>query len=97
MKPVRFILPAENEMLDAALFYQKQAHRLGLDFIEKIEAAAVDIARDPELWPVIQHGVRRRLLQRFPYALLYRIDIGEIVILAVMHLHRRPDYWIDRL
>jgi hypothetical protein len=32
-----------------------------------------------------------------PYAVIYREDADEIVVLAVMHLHRRPDYWTDRL
>ena len=40
--------------------------------------------------------VRRRLIRRFPLGVLYRIDPDEIVILAVMHLSRRPDYWHGR-
>ena len=96
MKTVRFLDPAERELLDAAVYYQRQSQGLGIDFLDKIEAASDDIAQDPERWPPIRQGVRRRLIHRFPYALLYRIDPTEVVILAVMHLHRRPDYWIDR-
>jgi mRNA-degrading endonuclease RelE of RelBE toxin-antitoxin system len=36
-------------------------------------------------------------LSRFPYGLIYTIDNGDILVLAVAHLHRRPDYWRDRL
>jgi hypothetical protein len=46
---------------------------------------------------VIRNNIRRRLIHRFPYALLYRIDPEEVIIQATMHLHRHPDYWIDRL
>jgi len=34
---------------------------------------------------------------RFPYALLYRVEADTITILAVMHMHRRPGYWEQRV
>ena len=96
MKPVIFLRPAEAEMLDAAQYYELQAPGLGVDFLARIEAAVQDIGRNPEQWPIIQANTRRRLIKRFPFALLYRVDPDQIVIQATMHLHRRPDYWINR-
>lgn len=96
MKTVRFLLPADHEMVDAAFYYERQSYGLGADFLDKIEAASADIAENPEMSPIVIRKIRRRLIRRFPYALLYRDDPEEIVILAVMHLHRRPDYWMDR-
>jgi hypothetical protein len=46
-KIVRFLLPAEMEMLDAARFYEMQASGLGVDFLDKIDRAVDDIADDP--------------------------------------------------
>ena len=48
------------------------------------------------------HGIRwakasRCRLSRFPYGLIYTIDHGDVLVLAVAHLHRHPDYWHDRL
>ena len=97
MKTVRFILPAEREMLDAARYYALQAPGLGDDFLDKITSAVRDIGEHPDRWPVLRFDIRRRRVHRFPYALLYRIDPDEVVILATMHLHRHPDYWINRL
>ena len=96
MKSVRFLRPAELEMLDAARYYELQASGLGGDFLDKIDSAVQDIGMHPERWPVVRFNIRRRLMHRFPYALLYRIDPEEIVIQAIMHLHRRPGYWMDR-
>jgi toxin ParE1/3/4 len=96
MKAVRFLRPAELEMLDAAHYYELQAAGLGLDFLDKIDFAIQDITDDPMRWPVIRPHIRRRLIHRFPYGLIYRIDPDEVLILATMHLHRHPDYWIDR-
>jgi toxin ParE1/3/4 len=96
MKNIRFIRPAELELLDADQYYELQATGLGSDFLEKVESAIYEITENPELCPEIRNRVRRRLIRRFPYGLLYRIDPDEIIILATMHLHRHPDYWIDR-
>ena len=38
MKTVRFLQPAEQEMLDAAQYYELQASGLGLDFLDKIDS-----------------------------------------------------------
>jgi hypothetical protein len=54
-------------------------------------------ARFPEAWHPLGEGVRRCGLSRFPYGLIYTIDEGDILVLAVAHLHRRQDYWRDRL
>lgn len=96
-RAVRFIRPPEQEMLEAAKYYELQAPGLGVDFLARVASAVQDIAEDPECWPSIHYQIRRRLIHRFPYGLLYRIDPEEIVILATMHLHRHPDYWAGRL
>lgn len=96
MKTIRFLSPAEAELLDAAHYYELQAPGLGVDFLDQIDAALQDIRANPARWPTIRGKVRRRLVSRFPYALLYRLDNDEIVIQATMHLHRRPGYWVDR-
>ena len=97
MKPVRLTSPAEQEMLDAAYYYERQVRRLGQECLSEIDSALRDVKEAPERWPVVRDQVRRRLVHRFPYAVLYRVDPEEIVVLAVMHLHRRPSYWLDRL
>jgi plasmid stabilization system protein ParE len=96
MKPVRFLQPAEQEMLNAAQYYELQVPGLGASFLDKIDSATADISEHPERWPIVRLNIRRRLIHRFPYGLLYRIDSNEVVVLAVSHLHRHPSYWIGR-
>ena len=83
-------------MYHAARYYELQATGLGHDFLDKIVLAIQDIILAPERWPIAQDDVHRRLIGRFPYSLLYRIDPEEIVILAVMHQKRHPSYWLPR-
>ena len=96
MKAVRFLLPAELELMDGTTYYEAQAHGLGASFLAARELAVKDIAARPECWPIVRAPIRRRLIRRFPYGLLYRDDPDEIVVLAVMHLRRQPDYWLHR-
>lgn len=51
---------------------------------------------NPRLYPVVELDVRRCLTKTFPFGVLFRARPGAIVIIAVMHLHRDPDYWKSR-
>ena len=90
-------VPCLPQMFDAATFYEKQVSQLGTNFLSILESAIRDLCEQPEAWPDIGCGVRKRQLRRFPYSVLYQIDDGEIVIIAVMHQRRRPHYWVERL
>lgn len=93
---VRFDVSARHEFLEAAGYYESESPGLGADFIQEIERSIQLIVEHPEADPIIAGTVRRRLVRRFPYALLYSVRPMVIRILAVMHLKRRPMYWVDR-
>ena len=94
---VRFLEIAEIELDQAIHWYGAQAPGLGNAFLIEVLSAADRIARFPEAWHPLDEGVRRCRLSRFPYGLTYTIDNGDILVLAVAHSHRRPEYWRDRL
>ena len=97
MKPVVFLPQAEQEMLKAARFYESQTAGLGVDYLSEVERAVQTIAESPTTWPVIEGELRRRLIRRFPFGILYRFEPEEIVIIAVAHLRRGPWYWKKRI
>ena len=94
---VRFLEIAETELDEAVHWYGEQAPGLGDAFLIEVLSAADRITRFPEAWHRLTEVIRRCLLGRFPYGLIYTIDDGDILVLAVAHLHRRPSYWRDRL
>jgi plasmid stabilization system protein ParE len=94
---VRFLEIAEDELDQAVHWYAAQAPGLGNAFFIEVLSAADRVSRFPEAWHPLGGGIRRCRLARFPYGLIYTIDNGDILVLAVAHLHRRPDYWRDRL
>ncbi len=71
---------------------------LGYQFAIEIFAAVERIKANPGMWPVLDDQVRRCLVHHFPYGVIYSVDEqkSELLILAVMHLHRQPGYWSER-
>ena len=88
---------AENELNDAADFYDLESPGLGETFISEINKDIDLIAQFPEASPLIRGRIRSKILIKFPYALIYSLRATEIRILAVAHLKRRPVYWRGRL
>lgn len=93
---LRLLQPAEQELFDAACYYESRSTGLGRDFLDLVEISLQELVHTPERWPIVEDGIRRRLIKRFPYSLLYRIEMAEVVILAVMHQKRHPSYWLPR-
>jgi hypothetical protein len=93
----RFLLPAEEEMTEASVFYDSASSGLGAGFLDEVQRV-VDILREhPELGQSVGRGLRRALLHPFPFSLIYCVEVNSILIVAVAHQRRRPDYWRDRI
>ena len=84
---------AEEELNDTVDYYEQCETGLGEDFGAEVFAAIRNILSYPKSWPILDGDVRRCLTNRFPYGIIYSIEPEFIYVLAVMHLHRRPDYW----
>ena len=69
---------------------------LGDAFLDEIESGLAQIKKFPMAWSVYEADYRRYLLKRFPYGVIYRIELDTIYIIAAAHLHRNPGYWKTR-
>jgi plasmid stabilization system protein ParE len=87
---------AESEFGQAIDYYEDRERGLGYDFSIEVFTTIQNIVNYPTAWPIIEEGMRRCLVNRFPYGVIYSIEQDEIFILAVMHLRRHPDYWKNR-
>ncbi|MBI5506367.1 MAG: type II toxin-antitoxin system RelE/ParE family toxin [Deltaproteobacteria bacterium] len=97
MTRVEFHEEARAEFLAAALYYEGQAPGLGHDFITLVEHTYTRLQEFPEIGRPFGGRLRRIIVPRFPYGLVYRAEAERMFIVAVMHLHRRPGYWRSRL
>ena len=94
---IRFLEPAQREVDDAVAWYDEREEDLGRDFLDELDRVIRRVKAFPLASTEIEPGIRRCLLARFPYGLIYGIDEDLIIVVAVSHLHRQPRYWIDRL
>lgn len=87
---------AEIELHQAINYYEEVRLGLGLDFATQVYAAIQRAASLPEAWAVINSDIRRSLVSRFPFGILYSVEPGEIYIIGIMNLHHEPNYWEGR-
>lgn len=93
----RFLTPAEVEMTKASVFYEAATIGLGVEFLDDVQRVIDLVCEHPEIGRSIAQGFRQALLHRFPFSLIYSIETDVILIVAVAHQRRRPDYWRDRI
>jgi len=97
VRSVEFHPEAQDEFISAARLYEDETPGLGLDFINAVRQTYERVLEAPASGPAFGRRLRRHLVPKFPYGLLYRVEPKRIYIIAVMHLRRRPGYWRSRL
>ena len=91
-----FLQPAALEAEEAKNFYDMRQSGLGTEFRIELDAALGRIEKMPLGWPLIDVELRKCRFNRFPYKLIYAVETNRIIIVAVAHDRRRPNYWRDR-
>jgi plasmid stabilization system protein ParE len=94
---IRFLTLAQREVDDAVLWYDNQFESGGRGFLDELDRGVRLVKSYPRALTEIEPGIRRCLLARFPYALIYGMDQETIVVIAVAHLHQQPQYWAERV
>jgi plasmid stabilization system protein ParE len=97
MTTIVFHPEAKAEFAAAARWYSDVSPGLGKQFRRETKATVSRIARAPQAFSVLRDDIRCHMLHRFPYGLLYQVHADHILVVAVMHLHREPDYWVHRV
>ncbi len=87
---------AELEFNQAIDYYEACQENLGLEFVNEVYNTIQRIIAFPHAWQPLDKNIRRCLTNRFPFGVIYFKKENEIVILAVMQLNKKPDYWLNR-
>ena len=95
-RPLSIRPEAEVEITEAHDWYEERRLGLRAEFLDEVRKALIAIEEAPERYAVIRNGVRRRILDRFPYPILYLDEPDEIVVLACFHGKRDPKRWHSR-
>jgi plasmid stabilization system protein ParE len=94
---VRFTAPARRELFLEVAQYSEIEPGLGARFAEAIEEATTRAIALPLAGSRASKNTRRVFVKRFPFSIVYRADEDGIVVFAVAHSSRRPDYWLSRV
>jgi plasmid stabilization system protein ParE len=87
---------AEAEIVAAADWYESRSAGLAAELIRAVDAVVAGIQRNPLQHPEIRSPLRRALLRRFPYSIIYRVAAEEIVIAGCLHWRQHPRRWQSR-
>ena len=97
MKRARFVAPARRELLAEVAYYNNKESGLGDRFLVAAKEATARALSYPLTGTPASEKTRRMFLKDFPFALVYRPDKNGIVIFALAHHARRPEYWRNRI
>ena len=93
---VRLREEADQDLAEAATWYEQQRQGLGQKFLDEALAIFRAIAAQPMMYPVLHRSTRRALISRFPFGVYFRVVDTQIVVLAIMHGSRHPRRWKSR-
>jgi toxin ParE1/3/4 len=97
VKPIGIHPAAEAEIWAELAYYDNKRAGLGRDLKLEIRAALARIQQHPGAFAADRRHLRRCLLKRFPFSVVYREEEDAIWIIALAHHKRRPNYWRTRL
>ena len=97
MKRISFHEFARKEFLDSRDYYDELAFGLGKSFVMEVEKCLHIIKTNPSAYPIIKENIRKAVVIKFSYSILYRFEKENVYILAIMHQKRKPNYWINRI
>ncbi|MFU8794274.1 MAG: type II toxin-antitoxin system RelE/ParE family toxin, partial [Dethiobacteria bacterium] len=88
---------AEAELQETIDYYNRQSEGLGFEFALEVKDTISRIALYLQAWTPLSNRTRRCRTKRFPYALVYQVRKDFVLIVAVMHLRKDPEYWKTRV
>ncbi|MGE4513827.1 MAG: type II toxin-antitoxin system RelE/ParE family toxin [Chryseobacterium sp.] len=81
---------AEDDLLEAALWYESQQIGLGKKFVQKVESYFIRIQNNPLHFPLKKENLREAYIQKFPYVIIYQIIGDNIIVFSVFNTHQNP-------
>lgn len=94
---IEFHPDCHQEIHASYVWYESKSNGLGKQFLDSIESSINSISKFPKSNQIIKSDIRRCLTPKFPFGVLYKIVDNKIFIIAIMHLKRKPYYWLDRI
>jgi toxin ParE2 len=88
---------ADEEFAGAVAYYSAISPELGVRFYREMERLLLEISADPQRFRKFDPPARRHFSNDFPYAIIFVEKPDCIRVVSIMHMHRKPAYWRNRL
>lgn len=95
--PLRLLPEAQDELDDAVVWYERRRPGQGLALLARVRDVLQRIAATPNRYGIVYQDVRKVTVRGFPYIVLYRVEAGEVIVIAVFHTSRDPSVWQSRV
>ncbi len=90
---VQFTDIAWQEYMDAIDYYNSQRDGLGYELAIEIDEGIQNIRLYVSAWQKLSTRIRRYLIKRFPFGIIYTSKDEIIIVLSIMNLHQKPKNW----
>ena len=97
MTAIRLTAAARSEFLKEVSYYEDIQKGLGTRFRKAVTRAFQRSLEFPLHGKPGVANTRRIFVEGFPFVVVFIADDTEIVVHAVAHLSRAPEYWLGRL
>lgn len=87
---------AERDILRAYRYYESELAGLGIQFLESLDDGFERISAYPLHYAEIAGGIRRKLLNKFPYGLFFVFEHEEVRVLSILQQSQNPNVWNSR-
>lgn len=87
---------AERDFIESLCWCAERDVTAANDFDQKFQRVVSELEIDPERFPLYDDPYRFILMCRFPFRVIFRVDADDVIIMAVAHSSRSPDFWTRR-
>jgi plasmid stabilization system protein ParE len=87
---------ARLQIAEAIDWYDSQEPGRGDDFLGSLQDTIESICHNPHQYQVLRGDLRRAVLRRFPYLVIYGVVDDEVIVLRCVHAHRDPRRWLSQ-
>jgi toxin ParE2 len=92
---IRYLAKAQQEFDEALEWYFGQSPQAAFRFADRVEKAHQKMIDSPNLCRRIDDQYRECRLNPFPFSIVFELRRGCVLIVAIAHNSRRPEYWRD--
>ncbi|NQT38510.1 MAG: type II toxin-antitoxin system RelE/ParE family toxin [Planctomycetes bacterium] len=96
MADVLITSAAEQDFTESLCWYAERSQPAATGFETEFDRALASIRADPHRFPHCDDRHRFYLMRRYPFRVIYFEQADRVVIVAVAHAKRKPDYWSNR-